>query len=209
MPARRPYSSALSIALLITACSAEQARHPGEVYTSADGSSGADGSHMPDMTSSQTDSAHLTDVATDAAAGADAASNPDGSQREDGGEPAVSIGQTCTYPDLVPFDGSCDPIRNTGCSAPQVCVLVIDVVGAEAIASAACRDPDLYTVPADTMCDPGEARCEATSTCVRFYDMCLPLCFAETAEGCTADEFCRRPSPGWGALGFCDTTCNQ
>ena len=189
--------------LLATGCGSGNERDPGEVYTGANAST-----------------ANNVNVAKDAGMDADAPSVPDAEigdvassvdapPDEDSGGGDLPRGQTCVYPDSTAFDGRCDPVRNTGCTDPQVCVLVIEIVGPDANASSDCRDPGLYTVPSNTMCDPGEARCEATSTCISFYDTCLPLCFTETAEGCQPDEFCRRASSGWGGLGFCDTTCNQ
>ena len=119
-----------------------------------------------------------------------------------------TFGEVCPYDTFYTFDGACDPINGTGCPSDQVCRVIVQVVGPDANATTACREPAPDAVPAGSACGDGVTRCEAGTACISFFDECRTLCFPDDAEGCQPGEYCRRPSDNWVGLGFCDVDCN-
>ena len=142
----------------------------------------------------------------DMASGAEDAGDV-GMDRPDVGD-SLPSGEVCPYTDLEPFTGLCDPVRVSGCAAPEECLPAVRIIGPDAFMSAQCSDASNNTLSEGEGCDGTVERCAPGLACITLYKECRKLCYPDTSLGCDPGEFCRRPSRAWQGLGFCDSTCN-
>ncbi|MFO0723534.1 MAG: hypothetical protein U1E65_07130 [Myxococcota bacterium] len=66
--------------------------------------------------------------------------------------------------------GACDPIANTGCTAPEICVFVPNLRMAQ------CRMPVAMPKTFEQVCTPANNDCAAGLTCLQFQGEANPTC---------------------------------